>query len=518
MTYKKTWLSCLLWAVFTCAAAALLALYIISFWKSEVNAVLGIDTAFAVFGVFILIAGCYFIIRVIAHQIGEKCKVSGHTIFLWELFIALCIFFAGLLYRIHLIIQCSSESIGITSFYQQAMLKAGESVAYMEHGMSYLYTLCLSFVLSFLGNKVIAGVWLQVMIQMLTILFGFLAVRKTAGRIPAYAAMLMLAFSPAYVEQIFIMTPEILYLFLYLLGLLIVGSYVKNYCEGQFNLPMAVIGAIICGGVIGVFSYLDAFSLTLLIFMASLFIGVRTTDEDKRFHSLLLSVVMFLLTVVVGGLVLTGGFALDAYTNEEALIEPAKVWVNLYWKEPHFDSLNNYGIFVAGSFQIERFVTVLSAAFLIPAFWNRKKTENVSPWFVLMLLLNSPVTAIGVLEYHVCNMLVWSVLAGTGLQLSLLPSLKAAEPTDESLPSAEVEAVPDVTTALTPDAETKPTSAAEPEKKPVQSPAPPPRFIENPLPLPKKHEKKVMDYQYEVPEDKMKFDIEIDENDDFDIV
>lgn len=44
-----------------------------------------------------------------------------------------------------------------------------------------------------------------------------------------------------------------------------------------------------------------------------------------------------------------------------------------------------------------------------------------------------------------------------------------------------------------------------------------PRFIENPLPLPKKHEKREMDYQYEVAEDKMNYDREIKENDDFDI-
>lgn len=34
------------------------------------------------------------------------------------------------------------------------------------------------------------------------------------------------------------------------------------------------------------------------------------------------------------------------------------------------------------------------------------------------------------------------------------------------------------------------------------------KFIKNPLPLPKKHEKKEMDYDFQVPPDKMHFDIE----------
>lgn len=43
------------------------------------------------------------------------------------------------------------------------------------------------------------------------------------------------------------------------------------------------------------------------------------------------------------------------------------------------------------------------------------------------------------------------------------------------------------------------------------------KYIENPLPLPKKHVKRELDYQYQVPEDKMKFDVEIPYGDDFDI-
>ena len=48
------------------------------------------------------------------------------------------------------------------------------------------------------------------------------------------------------------------------------------------------------------------------------------------------------------------------------------------------------------------------------------------------------------------------------------------------------------------------------EKKSVQ-------FIENPLPLPKKHVKKVMDYKFEPEEHLMKYDIEVSDDDDFDL-
>ena len=43
-------------------------------------------------------------------------------------------------------------------------------------------------------------------------------------------------------------------------------------------------------------------------------------------------------------------------------------------------------------------------------------------------------------------------------------------------------------------------------------------FIPNPLPVPKKHEPKTMDYDHEIPENKMHFDIELtNKRDDYDL-
>lgn len=59
-----------------------------------------------------------------------------------------------------------------------------------------------------------------------------------------------------------------------------------------------------------------------------------------------------------------------------------------------------------------------------------------------------------------------------------------------------------------------PVPAAEENKKPNLSHT---QFIENPLPVPKRHVKKEMDYEYQVPENKMYYDIEEPEKNYFDI-
>jgi len=42
-------------------------------------------------------------------------------------------------------------------------------------------------------------------------------------------------------------------------------------------------------------------------------------------------------------------------------------------------------------------------------------------------------------------------------------------------------------------------------------------FIENPLPVPKKHVRKTMDYAFIPDESKMKYDIQVKDNDDYDL-
>ncbi|MDE7275596.1 MAG: hypothetical protein K2N98_01880, partial [Lachnospiraceae bacterium] len=214
MTYKKTWLSYLLWAVYTCLTGVMLANYAILFWQKKISDTIHYGTAFFVFFVFAAAAFCYFLIRKIFGGIRAGCKISSHTKSLWEIFIALSLFFAGLLYRVSLYLQ-NITLLKETSYYQLATVKAEEITEPMIHGASYLYTMCLSFVLSFLGNKIIVAVWMQILIQMITILLAFFAVRRLAGSIPACITMLVLALSSVYAGQILTITQECLLFALY---------------------------------------------------------------------------------------------------------------------------------------------------------------------------------------------------------------------------------------------------------------------------------------------------------------
>ena len=501
MACKKTRISYFLWMLFTCAAGVILADYAILFWQRYVNAVIGYGTIVFVFLVFAGVTGCYFLIRkalAVYHRqdnAGKDSEKSSRTALLGEVLIVLCVFFAGLIYRIFLYLQSTPDMIIMTQYYHDATLKAGAGVGTITHGASYLYTLCLSFVLSFLGNKAGAAVCLQIFLQMLTILLAFFAVRRTAGRIPACAAMFALAVSSVYAGRIFIPTPESFFFLLYLAGLFIIGSYIKMYCRDNFSVAAGIAGALFSGIVIGILCYLDAISLTLLFLLPALFTGIQKREKNE---------VSFLVLILAsGGLSFMGALAIDAFYSHGKIGQAAETWFLLYRNHIKAD----YIFYQTNRSIIECLILIIPAAFLILAFWNRRKEQNTSFWICLMFLLSpTPLTAAGVLPYQIFSIFIWSVLSGIGLQQSFVwEEKKVAKTAVDVQTMDEDKNVPEMKETV-PEAE-----------KETSPPVSAPRFIENPLPLPKKHKKREMGYQYEIAEDKMNFDVEIKENDDFDI-
>ena len=363
--------------------------------------------------------------------------------------------------------------------------------------------MCLSFVLSFLGNKVVAAVWLQILIQMVTILLAFFAVRRLAGSIPACITMLALASSSVYAGQILEMTPESLFFACYLMGMFIVGGCVKNNCRERGRKSSAVLGAFLSGFVIGFLTYLDAVSLTLIVFLLGYVTGVCGTkteemqgDRTSGRENAGFSIILILTALAAGAAAFAGMLALNAYSCYEEIGTMAETLFAFYRTDFRID----YVFYRTEYSVVECFIIVILAAFLITSFWNRRKVQNVSPWICLMLLLApTPLTAQGVLPYQACSIFIWSVLAGIGVQQSFVW---------ESAARAKEQCMEEETVLTT----------ETPIETPTETvPARKPRFLENPLPLPKKHEKRTFDYQYEIEEEQMKFDVEVDEDDDFDI-
>lgn len=491
MSYKKTWLSYILWAIYTCITGVMLADYTMLLWKKQINLTTRMYMIGFVFLFFSMVVGLFFLLKKVGAETLCKNKISEHTKLMWEIFAVLCIFITALLYRFYLLIQINETVIDInTRFYDMAIVRGDVKLEPLVHGASHMYVQFLLFVLSFLGNKIMAAVWMQCFIEILTILLSFFVVRKLLGSIPACIVMLILTLSGVYNSRMLIVSPEVLFFFVYLIGLYFTGSYVKSYCSNRLSKTMMIAGALFSGIIIGGLAYLDAISLTLFIIMAGLITGVDTKPDRKKITPYLL----FVLVILSAFLTLSGAVILDSYTSGDTIVSVLNAWLDLYrihLQKNTFIYQNKYSL-------TECLIQVVLAALLILAFWSRRKVQNSTPWMCLMFLWAPiPLSSVGILDYQVYYVFIWSVLAGLGFQQSLFAG-------DNGEQYACVEAEKEL--------EEKP----QIEPAPTPEPTPKPRFIENPLPLPKKHEKKEMDYEYEVAEDKMKFDVEINDNDDFD--
>jgi hypothetical protein len=176
-------------------------------------------------------------------------------------------------------------------------------------------------------------------------------------------------------------------------------------------------------------------------------------------------------------------------------------------------------------------VVLMAASFLIFEFFRKGKEQNFMLWILAGLAIAPvPMMELGVLPYAMISVFQWCVLAGLGVQNCVFGNQAetmqakieainaAAEPIAEKPAPAAAE-----TEVLQPQEETmqakiEAINAAEPiAEKSAPAAAEPIHYIENPLPLPKKHVKKEMDYQYPVAEADMKYDVEVDDADDYDI-
>ena len=492
MTYRKTWFSYVLWVLYAGLCLMMLA-FLCQWFVSYIGAFVPVlVSAAGVFFVAPLLLGIYALLRAASRKLRTKYTIQAHTLAMLEALVVSFCFVFGTLYRIQTALFSNLDfyfpDCVDTEYYGLALVRAGENIAPMTHGMGYLYVACLSAVMSFLGNKIISAVFFQVFLQVLSLVLCYLAVRKSAGRLPACVTLAYLSFSSAYVNRIGVIDPECFYFLFYLLGLYLIVSAVKNYCRNYYVKSFAVWVFMILGIVLGLLIYLDIRSLTLLFFLAGIFIGKKEEAEDMPGITVGQNILVFGAAEVSCILAFFASFFVDAVGYGTEYMTELSAWGKFYLHESRGSVIACMDQFMQ-DFPVN-ILLIMAASFLVFAFRQTGKEQNYMLWILLCVCTApTPMTGYGVLPYGTIALFVWCVLAGLGLQNCIMG--------DHALiVQAKIEEI---------NATVK---TEEPEKT---------RFIENPLPLPKKHVKREMDYEYPVPEEDMKFDIEVDETDDFDI-
>lgn len=501
MTYRKTWFSYVLWVAYAGLCVMLLSYTGYHIYAGYVALPLARLGALIIFPVLVCV---YLALRLSSQAIRKRRSVSLYARTMLEAAVVSISFVFGLLYRLRVLLYTTIDSAAIESvtsdYYGRALIRAGETIEPMAHGLSQLYVFCLSIVFSFLGNGVTSAMLFQIILQILAMVLAFRVAKKAARRLPACVVLLSLAFSDVFVGKIAVIDPECFYLVLYLLGLLWILGFIKNYLSGKTVLG-GLPGAIFTGVFIGVLTYLELWSVTLLFFLVGIFTGKGEIED--RISGRILHAFMTVVSCAGSFLVVTGVDAALSHVSFERSIE---IWAYPYslirWNGFLFEAVKVNSLFWA--------LLVLLAAFLVFEFLRGGREQNYTLWmFVCVLFTPVLMMDLNRISYGSILLFFWSMMAGLGLKNCILSGQAEVmrAKIQEINASAGAEAIQEIKAA---------TEMAE-KSAAAEQPAEKPRYIENPLPVPKKHVKREMDYDREVPESAMHFDIEIAEGDDFEL-
>lgn len=487
MRWKKNSISFLIRGIY------LLLIY--CFFISMCNLIaekLEIRDNFIVAGASCVILFVFFCIYIFIKHFKSKLRVpkfiknSSRCGTVLEVFFVCVILAFGLILRYQMIPIPDVSDI----YYNAALIAENKSVPQMVQGSTYLYLQILHLIFFIVGNKWIAGIWLQIILQLMTILVTYFVVKETAGKFAGIVSLLFLTFLPIGIENSIVYNPYIFFMFLFSIVLLFFVKCIKSsMLNSKINFAF-LLKSIICGGLIGILIYFNIYGCIILFF----FLTLRRINKESIVKK---SDWVSYIFVLILGIVLAwfGSFFIDAFLSGGDFLDITQAWFTVY--QPVKLEFNKYLLQMFANLELEKCILLICTLLLgCFGFWNENETEIFSPWVYMFLgNLTLFIFQMGSTSMDGSFFLYYlgSILAGISTA-----ELFIKEVTDSSLEESEMETVMEV----------RPFVALAGEGN-VQ-------FIKNPLPIPKKHIKKVMDYQFIPKESQMKYDIEVSDDDDYD--
>lgn len=441
---------------------------------------------YGIAGLWLILTGLLvLVVSVLTRRLPVKKAGSKRSALVAEGLVVVLLFAVGCFLR-----ACGMTDAGSgTAYFELAKVAEGQTVPAQMQGAVSVYLYLLHFVFWLFGNHFVAGIWLQIVLQMIAGFFFYRAVRKLSGVAASLVTLGFVMLGPLMVSQSLVLSPEMLFLAMYAIVLYLCVCCICGGKRRWFCLLAGVAVSAVC--------YLDIMGISLLLMMLVGLLLVRGGEEalSGRF-------VCAALCILGCG----GGFALfllaRSLISGQAFGEVFFTWWRLFC--PTGFALP--GMLDVYNPSIEMLCLLLVMALGIFSFWCCYEEERLSIWSCtagLLLLIQSFGMTTNELDGQLLLYIFFAVLSGCGAASVLSPLEEREEEKEEP---AEKDVIP----------ESKPKSVVihVPSK---EAEAPKVKFIENPLPLPKKHVKKTLDYGLTESTDRDDFDFSVADDDDFDI-
>lgn len=511
MNFKKNIFSYIIWAAF----AFLCCLFIVfSLEREGIREMLGIPMTGMVVGacVYLLFTtAVFFALRTICREIGRNIPNSQKAEAALSVILPVIVLIGIVVYLVLYLAYHMPLTLEEDNFYSQALVTGNSHIAFSVHGASWLYTCLLRGMLLIFGNTPFAGVVLQIVLFFICLLLLYIGMQAFAGTVPAVFSMALFGFLPVSFQHIFSLTPELLYLALYLLGFSLIGALYRKYGqketssparhmghEGKISGALSVIFVFLLGLYIGFLVYLDVYGISLYLFLAVLFSvgkGKIKRAAISYFAAMAGGICGFFLSVMV-----------VCQIEKTTVVAYLQELYSLYVPTMDFEGMFSRFVFFLPDVTLGGSILLISLAFcIIPAFFLWKKSQGSV--FTVNLFFARALSGLSFfhLDAQMITALAWIMLAGLGVYGIVWVG------------DVEEEAVSERAKDMVQMNENKKTDTDTViEKKEQKKPAPG-EPLHNPLPVPKKKSRPQADFEYQVSEEQMKFDLDVAEEDDFDL-
>lgn len=517
MICKKTGFSYILWAFYSMIVCVCLAMGSIAVLPGQMNrlAMIGIVCL-----VFFGLAAFYSLIWFLVNRIGAGRKIPKKAALAAELLAVLSCAVGSLIWQ-NLSLQSVEQGMLADSAYlADSFVKDNPVFPEVAYGAESLLIHMFRVVFLLVGNHPVAAFFFQIVLQLAGSFFLYRGIRKLYGRIAGVLSFLGMVLLPAvslWQKSISsgsnvakALQPFWTVYFLFALGFYLLCGFLQAYRKGSMRCAAGYVGAFALGIYLSLVLYLDFYGVLLVIPGCSLLWYVPAEEKERAgFFKRLLSVVLLLTGVLAG---MAGLMGFKSWSSGMSFGETAGNWWNAFATGMGTTSLTGYPYG-------EKMMVLI---FLSVLFWgifsfimDTKEDRMSAVFFMFLVTAGLQTMGIGAEVSKLCWLFcILVICASICLGQLLRPMQHVKEKEQEMEQEKEQEKKQEKETGES-------SMVAEPEENPErQEKKPEIKFLENPLPGPKKHVPKTLDYdlkEEELEEEKLDYDLQVADDDDFDL-
>ncbi len=398
------------------------------------------------------------------------------------------------------------------TFYQLAYVYTdGRALSYMAHGASWLYVCLLHVLFQVFHNTPFAGIVFQIILFFISLMVLYGVMNLLCDLPSAVVSAAFFGFLPVSLKSIFSLTPELFYVMAYLTGLLFIANALRNFKKAETVTRVNYISFFLSGVIAGFLVYLDIFSVSLMFFLA-IAVSMESYTENsienplengsgncrKKRRQAVYANLLSWAGMICGFSLSASVWLLAGETTVTGYITELK---DIYFGQIGIQAWRNFpDITLSGTILV-----VALAFFSVPAFLSWKRYQNSAFLLSLFLVMALSAFSVSVWDYQLMSGVIWCMLAGLGA----CGVFRRHEEPEEMELQEEAEAE-EMTVR-----EKVPAGTKDEIQKTIQKPAPG-MPLPNPLPVPKRMKKDKIDFDHQVEEKDMEFDIQVSDQDDFD--